>query len=377
VAVLRNAGVLDLFDAKVDGDDMAELSLPGKPDPAILHEAASRLGVAPERAVVVEDASAGVAAGVRGGFALVIGVDRGDHGDALRAHGAQLVVHDMSEVTFAADGGVEPKTVVDVPVVWDRQQEIRERLAQKTLVVFLDYDGTLTPIVEDYNEATLSDDMRVTVAELARHYTVGIISGRDRKNLRNLVRLNSVFCAGSHGFDIAGPEGWRETLQQGTEFLPELDRAESELRKRLAAIEGHSVERKRFAIAIHYRRAQAEDVQRIEEVVDQVLADHPRLRKGHGKKVFQVQPRIDWDKGHAVLWLLERLGFDPPEFLPLYIGDDVTDEDAFRALHDRGLGIVVRDSETRSTAAHYALEGPEDVQRFLGWLIDLARKRSP
>jgi hypothetical protein len=55
----------------------------------------------------------------------------------------------------------------------------------------------------------------------------------------------------------------------------------------------------------------------------------------------------------------------------------VTDEDAFRALHDRGLGIVVRDSETRSTAARYALEGPEDVQRFLGWLIDLARKRSP
>jgi alpha,alpha-trehalase len=313
VAVLRNAGVLDLFDAKVDGDDMAELSLPGKPDPAILHEAASRLDVAPERAVVVEDASAGVEAGVRGGFALVIGVDRGDHGDALRAHGAQLVVHDMSDVTFAADDGVEPKTIVDVPVVWDRQQEIRERLKQKKLVVFLDYDGTLTPIVEDYNDATLSDAMRRMVAELARHYTVGIISGRDRKNLRNLVRLNSVFHAGSHGFDIAGPEGWRETLQQGTEFLPELDRAESELRKRLAAIEGHSVERKRFAIAIHYRRAQAEDVQRIEEVVDQVLADHPRLRKGHGKKVFQVQPRIDWDKGHAVLWLLERLGLDGPD----------------------------------------------------------------
>ena len=283
----------------------------------------------------------------------------------------------MSDVTFAADGGVEPKAVVDVPVVWDRQQEIRERLAQKTLVVFLDYDGTLTPIVEDYNEATLPDDMRRTVAELARHYTVGIISGRDRKNLRNLVRLNSVFHAGSHGFDIAGPEGWRETLQQGTEFLPELDRAESELRKRLAAIEGHSVERKRFAIAIHYRRAQADDVERIEEEVDQVLADHPRLRKGHGKKVFQVQPRTDWDKGHAVLWLLERLGLDGPDVLPLYIGDDVTDEDAFRALHDRGLGIVVRDSETRSTAARYALEGPEDVQRFLGWLIDLDRKRSP
>jgi alpha,alpha-trehalase len=287
-----------------------------------------------------------------------------------------LVVHDMSDVTFDADSGVEPKTVVNVPVVWDRQQEIRERLAQKTPVVFLDYDGTLTPIVEDYNKATLSDDMRATVAELARHYAVGIISGRDRKNLRNLVRLDSLFYAGSHGFDIAGPEGWCETLQQGTEFLPELDRAESELRDRLIDIEGHAVERKTFAIAIHYRRAKAEDVRRIEEVVDHVLADHPRLRKGHGKRVFQVQPKIDWDKGRAVRWLLERLRLDLPKFLPLYVGDDVTDEDAFRALHDRGLGVVVRDGETRSTAADYALEGPEDVQRFLRWLIDLDRKRS-
>jgi len=132
-----------------------------------------------------------------------------------------------------------------------------------------------------------------------------------------------------------------------------------------------------FAIAIHHRRAQTDDVQRIEAVVDQVLADHPRLRKGRGKKVFQVQPRTDWDKGHAVRWLLDRLGLDRPDVLPLYIGDDVTDEDAFRALRERGLGIVIRDHETRATSADYALEATEDVMRFLGWLIDLERERLP
>jgi trehalose 6-phosphate phosphatase len=374
-AVLRNAGVLDLFDAKVDGNDMAELSLPGKPDPAILHEAASRVGVAPQRAAVVEDALAGVEAGARGGFALVIGVNRGDYGQALRAHGAELVVHDMSELTFDADRRVEPKTVARVPLVWDRQQDLRERLARKSPVVFLDYDGRLTPIVDDYNQAILADEMRAVVAELARHYTVGIFSGRDLKDLRKLVRLDSLFYAGSHGFDIAGPTGWRETLQEGTEFLPELDRAERELRKRLAAIEGHAVERKMFAIAVHYRRVKADRVGEVEQVVEQVLAQQPRLRKGSGKKVLRVQPRTDWDKGHAVLWLLEHLGLDRPDHLPIYVGDDVTDEDAFRALHDRGLGIVIRDGESRSTAAGYALDGPEDVQRFLGWLIDHSRKR--
>ena len=275
-----------------------------------------------------------------------------------------------------SDGRAEPKTIDHVPSVWERQQEIVEHLGQNTPAVFLDYDGTLTPIVDDYNRAILSDDMRATVAELAKRHTVGIISGRDLDNLRDLVRLRTVLYAGSHGFDIAGPEGWRETLQQGTEFLPELDRAERALRDRLAGIEGHAVERKMFAIAVHYRRAGADDVQRIEAVVDQVLADHPRLRKGRGKKVFQVQPKTDWDKGHAVRWLLDRLGLDRPDVLPLYIGDDVTDEDAFRALRERGLGIVIRDHETRSTAADYALEGPDDVTRFLGWLIDLDRERS-
>jgi trehalose 6-phosphate phosphatase len=373
-AVLRSAGVLDRFDAKVDGNDMAALGLPGKPAPAILHEAARRLGARPERAVVVEDAIAGVEAGSRGGFALVIGVSRGAQEEALRAHGADLVVHALSELR------VEPERttlIAAVPSVWQRQQEIGGRLAQRTPAVFLDYDGTLTPIVADPSQAILSDAMRRTLVELAQHHTVGIISGRDLAELRDLVRLPELFYAGSHGFDIAGPRGWSETVQHGIEFLPDLDRAERVLRERLAGIEGCALERKRFALAIHYRRAPEASVPQIEAEVDRVLGDQPRLRKGHGKKVFEAQPKTDWDKGHAVLWLLERLGLDRPDVVPLYIGDDVTDEDAFRALQGRGLGIVVRDPEDeRTSAADYALDGVAEVARFLTWLIELGRGRS-
>ncbi len=96
--VLDAAGVTDLFDAKVDGIDADELALGGKPDPAVFLEAARRLGVEPARAAVVEDALAGVEAGRRGRFGLVIGVDRTGHGDALRAHGADVVVSDLGEV---------------------------------------------------------------------------------------------------------------------------------------------------------------------------------------------------------------------------------------------------------------------------------------
>ncbi len=265
-----------------------------------------------------------------------------------------------------------------VPLVRNRAEEIRARLDGKAPAVFLDYDGTLTPIVEDYTKAILSDAMRQTIAELARHCTVAIVSGRDVTTMRDLIRLESLFYAGSHGFEIGGPEGWHDALEQGVEALPELDRAERELREALRNIEGHAVERKRFEVAVHYRRAAAADVDLIDRIVDQVASRHPQLRKGIGKKVYQIQPDIEWDKGHAVLWLLERLGLDRRDVLPIYIGDDVTDEDALRALQERGLGIVVRgEDNARPTAARYALVDCNDVQRFLEMLVGLDARRTP
>jgi alpha,alpha-trehalase len=103
--VLAQAGVAALFEVRVDGVVAADLALPGKPDPATLLEAVRRLGVDPARAVVVEDAQAGVAAGRRGGFGLVIGVDRTGQADALLAHGADIVVTDLAEVVVGAVPG--------------------------------------------------------------------------------------------------------------------------------------------------------------------------------------------------------------------------------------------------------------------------------
>jgi alpha,alpha-trehalase len=102
VQVLEAAGITRLFDAKVDGVDAEALGLEGKPDPAVFLEAASRLGVKPERAAVVEDALAGVEAGHRGGFGLVIGIDRGGHGEALRERGADVVIADLGAVRVSS-----------------------------------------------------------------------------------------------------------------------------------------------------------------------------------------------------------------------------------------------------------------------------------
>jgi trehalose-phosphatase len=87
-----------------------------------------------------------------------------------------------------------------------------------------------------------------------------------------------------------------------------------------------------------------------------------------GKKVYELQPDIDWDKGKTVLWLLQILGLEQANVLPIYIGDDRTDEDAFRAIRDRGAGILVSE-RPRASAASYLLKDPTEVQQFLRELV--------
>ena len=157
-----------------------------------------------------------------------------------------------------------------------------------------------------------------------------------------------------------------------TEFLPNLDMAEKELHDVLDRIPGSLVERKRFSIAAHYRNVDENDVQEVQQAVDAAGARHPELRRIDGKKVYELLPNIDWDKGKAVLWLLETQGLESRsgEIRPIYIGDDRTDEDAFRALEleQRGVGIIVT-QHPRVSAARYMLTDSGEVELFLRNLI--------
>ncbi len=256
----------------------------------------------------------------------------------------------------------------ELPSALKNLAQLTAELQGRKLVVFLDFDGTLTPIVHRPEMAEMSSAMRGTIALLARHCTLAIVSGRDLDDVRAKVGLDEVFYAGSHGFQIAGPAGFGHELQQGHQFLAALDTAEQSLLRQLCHIPGAQVERKKFAVAIHFRRVVTEQVDALTKVVDGVLADSKGLRKTGGKKIFELRPDIDWDKGKALNWLLEKLQLDKLNNPPLYIGDDLTDEDAFREVQQRGVGILVRD-EVRLSLARYALESVDEVQIFLQRLI--------
>lgn len=257
----------------------------------------------------------------------------------------------------------------ELPYLLENIDQLQDKLKNKKPALFLDYDGTLTPIVPNPEDAVLKDEMRQALGDLSHRCFVAIVSGRDREDVANLVNLDGLIYSGSHGFDTSGP-GFKMQHEGGKKLLPVFDEAEKLLMEKVKDIPGARVERKLFAIAVHYRHIVAlDDVKELQHIVDNVLDRFKEFKKAGGKKIIELKPDIEWDKGKAVKWLLEKFELPESETLPIYVGDDFTDEDAFNILKEiGGIGVLVGDHGENS-AAHFRLSRPDEVMDFLKWLI--------
>ena len=220
----------------------------------------------------------------------------------------------------------------------------------------------------------ISESMRTVVRGLAQRCPVCVISGRDRRVVQQLMGVDDLIVAGSHGFDIWSPSDGTLEHEAGGGFEELIGRVTDRVREEAKPIEGSQVEPKKASVALHYRHVPDADRPAVKAIVDHVLSQHPgELKVTPGKMVYEIQPKLDWDKGKAVLHLLTVLGLDRDDVVPLYLGDDITDEDAFRALSDRGIGIFVGRADDpevagRGTAAAFVLDSIEEVERFLDTL---------
>ncbi|KAJ4712820.1 Trehalose 6-phosphate phosphatase [Melia azedarach] len=269
-------------------------------------------------------------------------------------------------------------------------EHITSYAKNKKIAMFLDYDGTLSPIVDDPDCAIMSESMRSAVRNVAKYFPTAIISGRSRDKVYDLVGLTELYYAGSHGMDIMGPVahtmsddhpncikstdqmGKEVTLfQPAREFIPMIQEVLKILVENTKSIKGAKVENHKFCVSVHYRNVDEKNWPTIAQCVHDIIKDYPRLRLTHGRKVLEVRPVIDWNKGKAVEFLLESLGLsNSDDVLPIYIGDDKTDEDAFKVLREknRGYGILVS-SVPKETKAFYSLRDPSEVKEFLTSLV--------
>ncbi|XP_058085703.1 probable trehalose-phosphate phosphatase H [Magnolia sinica] len=264
-------------------------------------------------------------------------------------------------------------------------EQITNASKGKQIVMFLDYDGTLSPIVDDPDSAFMSSEMRVAVRNVARYFPTAIVSGRRRDKVYSFVRLSELYYAGSHGMDIKGPvngpkykkiKGSKAILfQPASEFLPMIDEVYKALLEKTKSTPGAKVENNKFCLSVHFRCVEEKRWSALAEQVRSVLKEYPKLRLTQGRKVLEIRPTIKWDKGKALEFLLESLGFaNCNDVLPVYIGDDRTDEDAFKVLRDRGQGFGILVSKIpKETNATYSLQEPAEVMDFLHRLVEWKR----
>ncbi|WVZ66752.1 hypothetical protein U9M48_015933 [Paspalum notatum var. saurae] len=243
-------------------------------------------------------------------------------------------------------------------------------------VVFLDYDGTLSPIVADPDRAFMSDEMRDAVRRVAEQFPTAIVSGRSKDKVFEFVKLTELYYAGSHGMDIEGPAKQSNHVQAnaeavryqaGSEFLPVIEEVYHTLTARMEPIAGAMVENNKYCLSVHFRNVQEEEWELVNEEVRSVLKEYTDLKLTHGRMVLEIRPSIKWDKGKALEFLLSSLGYaGRDDVFPIYIGDDRTDEDAFKVLRGMGQGIGILVSKfPKETAASYSLRDPAEVMEFL------------
>jgi len=250
------------------------------------------------------------------------------------------------------------------------------RAAPHTLLLS-DYDGTLAAIVGRPEDAKLSAGVKDKLKGLARkpQNSVGVVSGRAIKELKAMVGIEGIYYSGNHGLEIEGP-GLKYVHLQAIAVRPVMKDLAAQFVEALKGIEGVIVQEKGLSVSVHYRLAKPENENAVAEAVRRITAPHVargEIRVYPMKKVWEIRPPVDWDKGKAAEFIGNKIKarLKLSRLLTVYLGDDATDEDAFKALHRPDGWAVYVGGENKTSAADYFLNSTTEVESFLGRLIDL------
>ena len=260
--------------------------------------------------------------------------------------------------------------------LWAHREEVAARLRGRRVGLFLDIDGTLSPLQDDPADSVISPRLRSAVRSLSRSTTVVLLSGRSVSDSRRIVGLDGVTYSGNHGVQWLR-DGREWTIAEAEPFVSRIHEVAEEAAVQLRDIRGLTIEDKGPSLSIHYR--QADDRTAAAAAIDAFFRDSPaarELKRGEGKLVFELRPPIDVSKGTTV----ESIVAEDALEVAVVLGDDVTDVDAFRAVRRLreqgradGLAIGVLSPGTPGVvreAADYTVESTDAVEEFLVWLSE-------
>lgn len=251
----------------------------------------------------------------------------------------------------------------------------RQRILREGAVLFLDFDGTLSPIVKNPSLAHPPERILKVLKSLqkTKNLQLAVVSGRNMADLKKFLPVRGLVLAGNHGAVIHG-SGFRFLDPGARLFRSVLTGLERKVRRALTGIPGIRYEHKIYGLTVHYRDLRPEQTRRASRILKRVLS--PALARNEctmrsGKKVWELCPPESWGKGDAVLWLMKKFKVNPSRTLVVYIGDDVTDEDAFRVLRGTGAGIKVAARRSKKSAASFHLQSTKEVTLFLETFLEL------
>ena len=245
-------------------------------------------------------------------------------------------------------------------------KKISEKLVGKKRFFFFDYDGTLTPIVKKPELAKLDSRIKDILRKISKANKVAIISGRPLSEIKNFIGIKNIIYSGNHGFEI---EIKGKKIIQNTDHWTknEIRRIKDKLAKEIKKIDGAFLEDKGLTLSVHWRLTSKKDLPKLFALIRETIRANSRLKLTKGKKVWEIRPNVDWHKGKAVEWILSRL----PTFyslLPVYIGDDATDEDAFKTLKN---SITVKVGKSKKSKAKYYIKNQSEIKKLLISFLNL------
>ncbi len=255
-------------------------------------------------------------------------------------------------------------------------EKVKSRLQKaERFFLFLDFDGTLAPIVKTPQEAYLDSSVKKILKKISenKNFILGIISGRTIKDVKKRVGIKNILYAGNHGLEIYDKK--KMHLLTGTSLKPYqqlIILMRKELEKELREIGGVIFENKRTILAVHYRKVAQEEIKILKKIVRDKVSEYVKnkvIKMGKGKKVIEIRPNLNFSKFLA-LKFFEKLFKRNKSDITIYIGDDLTDEEVFSKLRKKDLKIKVGRKTENSKAEHF-LKDPREVKKFLEFLLKI------